>query len=102
METQRQWSNKAIKRTTPILMANFSLVCIIAHMQNNLTKSVITTLSSAWYDKQNNATFSDILLYVKKLILSKNYLSMLATNNEFVQIRRQELEALINNSLMAA
>lgn len=102
METQRQWSNKAIKRTTPILMANFSLVCIIAHMQNSLTKSVITTLSSAWYNKQNNATFSDILLYVKKLILSKNYLSMSATNDEFVQIKRQELEALINNSLMAA
>ena len=30
------------------------------------------------------------------------YLSMSATNDEFVQIRRQELEALINNSLMAA
>lgn len=49
METQRQWSNKAIKRTTPTLMANFSLVCIIAYMQNNVTKGVITTLSSAWH-----------------------------------------------------
>lgn len=102
METQRQWSNKAIKRTTPTLMANFSLVCIIAYMQNNVTKGVITTLSSAWHNKHDNATFSDILLYVKKLILSKNYLSMSAINDEFVQIRRQELEALINNNLMAA
>jgi hypothetical protein len=30
IETQRQWSDKAIARTTPSLMALFSLVCLFA------------------------------------------------------------------------
>jgi hypothetical protein len=38
MKTQRQWSNKAIARTAPCLMALFSLVCLFAiacHFQNH-------------------------------------------------------------------
>ena len=69
VETQRQWSSKAIRRTTPILMGLFSLVCLIADMQNKLTNDLIQTVSASWYDKQDNATFSDVLIYVKRLII---------------------------------
>jgi hypothetical protein len=31
VETQRQWSDLAIARTTPVLMALFSLVCLMVH-----------------------------------------------------------------------
>ena len=31
VETQRQWSDWAIARTTPALFALFSLVCLMAH-----------------------------------------------------------------------
>lgn len=102
VETQRQWSDNSIKRTTPILLANFSLVCIIAQSYNKLTASIIPTICASWYDKHGNVTFSDVLVYVKKLILTKSYLSNSAINDEFVQLRRQELEALINNTLMAS
>ena len=31
LETQRQWNDRAIARTTPVLVALFSLVTLIAH-----------------------------------------------------------------------
>jgi hypothetical protein len=44
VETQRQWSDKAIKRTSPILLGMFSLVCLIAQAQNKLTGNLIQTI----------------------------------------------------------
>ena len=102
VETGRQWSDNAIKRTTPILFGLFSLVCLIAHEQNKLTGNIIKTISTAWYDKQDNATFADILTYVKQLITRDNYFNDSTINDEFVKIRRQDLEMLLNNNLMAA
>lgn len=102
VETQRQWSDKAIRRTTPVLMGLFSVVCLIADMQNKLTNDLIQTVSAAWYDKQDNATFSDVLIYVKRLIIAGKYFNESAVNDEFVKIRRQDLEMLINNGTMAA
>jgi hypothetical protein len=103
VETQRQWSDNAIKRTTPILFGLFSLICLIAYRQNQQENDLIQVCSSAWYDKEDNATFSDVITYVKRLILlgrSNFYKS--ACNDEFIKIRRQDLEILINNGLMAA
>ena len=56
-----------------------------------------------WYNKEDNATFSDVLAYVKRLILigKTNYFKS-ASNDEFIKIRRQDLEILINNGFMAA
>lgn len=102
VETQRQWSDNAIRRTTPVLMGIFSIVCLIANIQNKLSGDLMQTISSAWYDKEDNATFSDVLIYVKRLIIGRKYLSESAVNDEFIKIRRQDLEALINNNLMAA
>ena len=102
VETQRQWSDKAIRRTTPVLMSLFSIVCLITNAQNKLANDLIQTISSAWYDKQDNATFSDVLLYVKRLIIAGKYFNDSAVNDEFVKIRRQDLEMLINNGAMAA
>jgi hypothetical protein len=102
VETQRQWSVKAIRRTTPVLMGLFSLVCLIADMQNKLTNDLIQTVSAAWYDKQDNATFSDVLIYVKRLIIREKYINVSGINDEFIKIPRHEWEALINNAVMAA
>jgi len=103
IETQRQWSEKAIKRTTPVLFGLFSLICLIAYKQNQQENDLVKGCSTAWYDKSDNATFSDVLSYVKRLILlgkSNNYKS--ACNDEFIKIRKQDLEILINNGFLAA
>ena len=62
VETQRQWSDLSIMRTTPSLMALFSLVTIWANMLNNLGQ--LTIFKTAWYKKEF-ATFSDALAAVK-------------------------------------
>lgn len=102
VETQRQWSEKAIRRTTPILIGVFSLVCLIAEAQNKLKKELIQTSKAAWYDKEGLATFGDVLVYVKRIIIREKYLNESAQNDDFVQISRQKWDVLINNYLMAA
>lgn len=58
VNTQRQWSDKAIARTTPILFGLFSWVTLIA---NELP---ITTRHAAWYRK-SIPTFADALATVR-------------------------------------
>lgn len=63
VETQRQWSDLAILRTTPALLGLFSLVTLLAQEQWVLGKLCIR--ESAWYAKEL-ATFSDALACVRR------------------------------------
>jgi hypothetical protein len=65
METQRQWSDLAIARTTPALLALFSLVTLLAHRLLGETACPIRT--SAWYSK-TRPTFSDALALVRRYL----------------------------------
>jgi hypothetical protein len=60
-ETQRQWSIKAIERTTPCLFGLFSLVVLLA---NALHPNGLPVSRSAWYEKEE-ATFADALASVR-------------------------------------
>ncbi len=62
METQRQWSQKAIERTTPALFGLFSVVILCA--RELLAGGAAPVRRSAWYHKQE-ATFSDVLALVR-------------------------------------
>jgi hypothetical protein len=62
VETQKQWSDKAIARTTPILMALYSIVCLIGNRMS--AEAPITIERTAWYDKER-VTFSDLLKAVR-------------------------------------
>jgi len=69
VETQRQWSDKAIARSTPVLLGLYSLVCLIA---NRLGQSeVLKVEETAWYRKEH-ATFSDLLRAVRMAIWRDN------------------------------
>jgi hypothetical protein len=61
METQRQWSDLAIQRTTPALLGLFSLVTLLAHHLSAGQPPVQTT---AWYVKAQ-PTFSDAIALVR-------------------------------------
>ena len=67
VETQRQYSDKAIERTTPLLFGLFSLVTIIAYKLTQASASPFPVRSSAWYHKQQ-PTFSDALAVVRRHI----------------------------------
>lgn len=62
VETQRQWSGKAIAGTTPILMELFSLVTLLANTL--ILRDGIVARPSAWYSK-TLPTFSDALALVR-------------------------------------
>lgn len=62
LETQRQWSERAIARTTPILLALFSVVTLLAHQL--VRGGTLPTRQAAWYRKPA-PTFSDALAAVR-------------------------------------
>jgi hypothetical protein len=62
-ETQRHWSEGAIRRSTPALLGLFSLVTLFAHQ--HIAKDVNAVRRTAWYDKPR-PTFSDALAVVRK------------------------------------
>ena len=72
VETQRQWSDKAIARTTPCLLALFSIVTLLAQLLPARQRRQIAT--TAWYPKPQ-PTFSDALAVVRYAIWREEGLS---------------------------
>ncbi|HJU17684.1 MAG TPA: transposase [Stellaceae bacterium] len=62
VETQRQWSDRAIARTTPCLLALFSLVTLLAARLDPEARQAVAT--AAWYRKLR-PTFADTLAAVR-------------------------------------
>lgn len=62
LETQRQWSTRAIARTTPCLLGLFSLVVLLAQA---LHPDRLPTRQAAWYPKAER-TFVDALAAVRR------------------------------------
>jgi hypothetical protein len=64
VETQRQWSDLAILRTTPTLFSLFSIIVLLAEcLQSSSTSCLLP--QSAWYQKEL-PTFIDALAWVRK------------------------------------
>jgi hypothetical protein len=63
VETQRQWSDLAIERSTPCLLGMFSLVALFGKALHPDGKVPIQR--TAWYAKRE-ATFSDVLAEVRR------------------------------------
>jgi hypothetical protein len=69
VETQRQWSDKAIARSTPALMGLYSLVCLMALRLKE--SEGLESEKTAWYRKEE-VKFSDILRAVRLTIWREN------------------------------
>jgi hypothetical protein len=64
VETQRQWSDQAIARTTPLLLGLFSWITLAAHAFHSSNHPVVAR-QSAWYTKAL-PTFSDALALIRQ------------------------------------
>jgi hypothetical protein len=73
VETQRQWSDWAIARTTPALLGLFSLVTLLANTHAH--KGKIPIRQDAWYCKPL-PTFSDALALVRQEIWQHRYFQL--------------------------
>jgi hypothetical protein len=62
-ETHRQWSDMAIRRTTPALLGLFSVVTLFAHRR--MVQGDAFRRQAAWYQKRH-PTFADALALVRR------------------------------------
>ena len=101
VETQRQWSDKAIARTTPLLMGLYSFVTLVAFKMNQI-KALASIEAASWYDKKGELTFSDILALVRRDILFKKHFSKSENKPDLRKCTDKMINALIYQLSIAA
>ena len=99
LETQRQWSERAIARTTPALLGLYSIVTLLAHRALPAGQWPVRT--AAWYAKEQ-ATFSDTLAWVRRGLWSSNHFSTSGDSPDMVKIPRSLFERLTDTLCYAA
>ena len=99
VETQRQWADLAILRTTPALLGLFSLVTIFA--QHLLEGQAFPVRQAAWYTK-TLPTFSDTLAFVRQHLWPSTFFSVSSTEGDTVQIPQALFERFVETLAFAA
>jgi hypothetical protein len=100
-ETQRQWSELAIRRTAPALLGLFSLVTLFAHQ--HMTKGADSARQTAWYRKLR-PTFSDALAQVRRQLWAQEQATFRGSPQEVdaVKVPREFMERLTEAVCYAA
>ena len=99
IETQRQWNDLAIARSTPILFGLFSLVTLMANSLIKDQTKVVRT--AAWYAKEQ-PTFSDALALVRRCLWSSCHFQTSQSETDIVKIPRSLFERLTDAVCYAA
>jgi DDE superfamily endonuclease len=99
METQRQWNDRAMARTTPALLSLYSIVTLTAHLL--IDKGATCVRSMAWYRK-TRPTFSDALALVRRQLWDHLHFSMSQQETDMIKIPRALFERFIDAVCYAA
>lgn len=99
IETQRQWNDLAIVRSTPVLLGLFSLVTLMADGLMKAPSQAVRT--AAWYEKRK-PTFADAIASVRRCLWSSDHFSTSGANDEVCKIPRSLLERLTDAVCYAA
>ena len=100
VETQRQWSDKAIARTTPLLLGLFSWVTLVADSRQCAT--LMHVRQTAWYLKAR-PTFADALGWVRyELWQTSATFHTSSRTPEVVKIPRAFMDRLLDTVCYAA
>lgn len=83
VETQRQWSDRAILRSTPALLALFSLICLAAH--DLADTAALKPRRTAWYRKAE-PTFSDAIAALRLQIWQREHSFTSRQSRDVVEI----------------
>ncbi|MEW6092686.1 MAG: transposase [Chloroflexota bacterium] len=95
VETQRQWSDWAITRTTPALLGLFSLVTLLANTHTKNGK--IPIRQAAWYCKPL-PTFSDALALVRQELWQHRYFQLSQKQLDVRKLQPDLLNYLCNSA----
>ena len=101
VETQRQWSDLAIRRTTPVLLGLFSLVTLWAGELIGDAATASQSRTAAWYAKPL-PTFSDAIAAVRRALWCPAELSMSRPGSATVEIPVTLLQRLVDTVAYAA
>jgi hypothetical protein len=85
IETQRQWSNLAIARTTPVLLGLFSMVTLMA--DRLVSSGTIPVRTAAWYTKEL-PTFADAIALARRCLWRGCHFSTSCQRDDVVKIPR--------------
>lgn len=99
VETQRQWSDLAIARTTPVLLALYSIVTLMAN--HLIAGDGVPVRGAAWYSKAH-PTFSDTIALVRRCLWSDCHFSTSGSKPDLVKIPRSLLERFTDALCYAA
>lgn len=100
VETQRQWSDLAILRTTPALLGLFSWVTLVAHCLQQ--DQAVPVQRAAWYAKEL-PTFADALALVRQLLWWHSVtFSMSGPNTDMVKLPKPFVDRLVDSLAWAA
>ncbi len=99
VETQRQWSEPAIARTTPILLGLFSLITLWAN--EVFTARTPAVRIASWYRK-SLPTFSDALACIRRELWAQRKLSGSRQMLDTTKIPPAQLNTLIDLACYAA
>jgi DDE superfamily endonuclease len=100
-ETQRHWSERAIQRTAPALLALFSVVALFAHQRMAQGSGLVR--QTGWYAKRHPTFFSDALALVRReLWAQEGTFCGSAQENDMVKVPREFVERLTDAVCYAA
>ena len=99
VETQRQWSDPAIDRTTPVLLGLFSVITLWADQVHTYRVPMVRTAS--WYQKRW-PTFCDALATVRRQLWMDGNLRGSRSMPDLAAIRPATLTTLIDPACYAA
>ena len=91
IQTQRQWSDQASERSTPLLFGLYSLVTLFGQALH--PHGHIPVAQTAWYRKQT-ATFGDVLAVVRRPLWGHGTFPTSPTDPDVVFVPRSTLERL--------
>jgi hypothetical protein len=91
IETQRQWSDRAIERSTPLLFSLFSLVALFGQALH--PNGQLPVAQTAWYRK-STATFRDVFAVVRQHLWGFGTFPTSLTDLDVVLVPRSTLERL--------
>lgn len=99
IETQRQWADKAIARTTPALLGLYSVIALAADDLNR--QRSLTVRSVGWYHK-DKPTFSDAIAAVRRQLWAEAALSMSPPDTDSAKVPRALFNRLADLACYAA
>jgi DDE superfamily endonuclease len=99
METQRQWSAKAVARTTPCVLGLYALIILLAERMRE--QPTLTVRREAWYAKER-VTFSDTLAMVRRWLWAEQHIQLSQTEADMLKVPRAFFERLTETLCYAA